>query len=144
MKRSLRQRQTERVRRALEYVKRRLKLDLVLVASPAPDGDHAGILGIERSYRGTEDRKVWLVTFDVEVIAKETTAALRRHAFHEVLHALTWPLFDEVEAAIRRIPDPGVRKELTDRAIDARENVVYELERKIGPVAFPHLVWTDP
>ncbi|MGE5346777.1 MAG: hypothetical protein ACM3JH_12550 [Acidithiobacillales bacterium] len=144
MKRSLRQRETERVRRALDYVKRRLKLDLEFVASPALDGDHAGILDIERSYRGTEDRKVWLVTFDTEVIARETTAALRRHAFHEVLHALTWPLFDEVEAAVRRIPDPGVRKELTERAIDARENVVYELERKIGPLAFPHLVWTDP
>jgi hypothetical protein len=144
MKRSLRQRETERVRRALEYVKRRLELDLELVASPATEGEHAGILDIERSYRGTEDRKVWLVTFDAEVVAKETTAALRRHAFHEVLHALTWPLFDEVEAAIRRIPEPGVRKELTDRAIDARENVVYELERKLGPLAFPHLPWTDP
>jgi hypothetical protein len=144
MKRSLRQRETERVRRALEYVKRRLELDLELVASHATEGEHAGILDIERSYRGTEDRKVWLVTFDAEVVAKETTAALRRHAFHEVLHALTWPLFDEVEAAIRRIPEPGVRKELTDRAIDARENVVYELERKLGPLAFPHLPWTDP
>lgn len=144
MKRTLRQRETERVRRALEYVKRRLKLDLEFVASPAPVGEHPGILDIERTYRGTEDRKVWLVTFDPEVIAKETTVALRRHAFHEVLHALTWPLFDEVEAAIRNILDPGIRKELTDRAIDARENVVYELERKLGPLAFPRLLWTDP
>jgi hypothetical protein len=144
MKRTLRQRETERVRRALEYVKRRLSLDLEFVASPAPEGEHAGILEIERSYRGTEDRKVWLISFDAGVVARETTSALRRHAFHEVLHALTWPLFDEVEAAIRRIPDPGVRKELTERAIDARENVVYELERKLGPLAFPHLPWTDP
>ena len=144
MKRSFRQRETERVRRALEYVKRRLKVDLEFVASPAPEGDHPGILDIERSYRGTEDRKVWLVTFDPDVIAQETTAALRRHAFHEVLHALTWPLFDEVEAAIRRVPDPGVRRELTERAMDARENVVYELERKLGPLAFPRLLWTEP
>ena len=144
MKRSLRQREAERVRRALEYVKRRLKLDLEFVVSPAPVGEHAGLLDIERSYRGTEDRKVWLITFDAEVVARETTAALRRHAFHEVLHALTWPLYDEIEAAIRRVPDPGIRRELTERSIDARENVVYELERKIGPLAFPHLRWTDP
>jgi hypothetical protein len=144
MKRSLRQREAERVRRALEYVKRRLKLDLEFVVSPAAEGEHAGLLDIERSYRGTEDRKVWLITFDAEVVAPETTAALRRHAFHEVLHALTWPLFDEIEAAIRRVPDAAVRRELTERSIDARENVVYELERKIGPLAFPHLPWTDP
>jgi hypothetical protein len=144
MKRSLKQREAERVRRAVGYVKRRLKLDLEFVVSPAPSGEHAGLLDIERSYRGTEDRKVWLITFDAEVVARETTAALRRHAFHEVLHALTWPLFDEIEAAIRRIPDAAVRRELTERSLDARENVVYELERKIGPLAFPHLPWTDP
>ena len=144
MKRTLRQREAERVRRAVAYVKRRLHLDLEFVVSPAPDGTHAGILDIERSYRGTEDRKVWLITFDAEVVARETTSALRRHAFHEVLHALTWPLFDEIEAAIRRVPDAAVRRELTERSIDARENVVYELERKIGPLAFPHLPWTDP
>ncbi len=144
MKRSTRQREAERVRRAVAFVKRRLKLDLEFVVSPAPEGTHAGILDIERTYRGTEDRKVWLITFDASVVASETTAALRRHAFHEVLHALTWPLFDEIEAAIRRIPEPSVRKELTDRALDARENVVYELERKLGPLAFPHLPWTDP
>ncbi|HUM02916.1 MAG TPA: hypothetical protein VL084_11550 [Thermoanaerobaculia bacterium] len=144
MKRSLKQRESERVRRALEYVKRRLKLDLELVVSPAPEGEHAGLLDIERSYRGTEDRKVWLITFDAEVVARESTSALRRHAFHEVLHALTWPLFDEIEACIRRVPDAAVRRELTERSIDARENVVYELERKIGPLAFPHLPWTDP
>ncbi len=144
MKRSLRQREAERVRRAVAYVKRRLRLDLEFVVSPAPDGTHAGILDIERSYRGREDRKVWLLTFDPLVVAGETTAALRRHAFHELLHALTWPLFDEVEAAIRRIPEPAIRKELTDRALDARENVVYELERKLGPLAFAHLPWTDP
>ena len=144
MKRSLRQRETQRVKRALEYVKRRLKLDLEFAVFPAKDGEHAGLLDIERSYRGTEDRKVWLVTFDAGVVAQETTSNLRRHAFHEVLHALTWPLFDEFEAAIRKIPDAGVRRELTERSIDARENVVYELERKLGPLAFPHLPWTDP
>ncbi len=144
MERSQRQRESDRVRRAVAFVKRRLRLDLEFVVSPAPEGEHAGLLDIERSYRGTEDRKVWLITFDASVVAGETTAALRRHAFHEILHALTWPLFDEIEAAIRRIPEPAVRKELIDRALDARENVVYELERKLGPLAFPHLPWTDP
>lgn len=140
----MRKRETERVKRAIEWVKRRLRLDMEFVVSPAADGEHAGLLDITRSYRGTEDRKVWLVTFDVGLVSGETTSALRRHAFHEVLHALTWPLYDEVEAAIRRVPDPGIRRELTERSLDARENVVYELERKIGPLAFPHLPWTEP
>jgi hypothetical protein len=140
----MRKRETERVKRAIEWVRRRLRLDMEFVVSAAPDGEHAGLLDITRSYRGTEDRKVWLVTFDVGLVSNETTSALRRHAFHEVLHALTWPLYDEVEAAIRRVPDPGIRRELTERSIDARENVVYELERKIGPLAFPHLPWTEP
>ena len=136
--------QALRVRKALEYVKKRLKLDLEFVVEPGEVHEQFGLLDIERSMRGTEDRKVWVVTFDSDLVSRETLAALRRHAFHEVLHALTWPLFDEAEAAIRRVPDSTLRKELMDRSIDARENVVYELERKLGPLAFPHVPWTDP
>ena len=136
--------QAERVKRALSYVKKRLRLDIEFVVEAGDPQDQAGLLDIQRSFRGTEDRKVWLVTFDVISVATETLAALRRHAFHEVLHALTWPLFDEAEAAIRRVPDSGVRRELMARSLDARENVVYELERKIGPLAFPQLPWTEP
>lgn len=140
----MRRAQTERVRRAVEYVKKRLRLDLEFVVEPGTPGEQVGLLDIQRTYRGTEDRKVWLVTFDAEYVKGESLSALRRHAFHEVLHALTWPLFDEAEAAIKRVPDHGVRRELMARSLDARENVVYELERKIGPLAFPHLPWTDP
>lgn len=140
----MRRAQTERVKRALEYVKKRLRLDLEFVVTPGEPGEQLGVLDIQRSFRGTEDRKVWLVSFDADYVAKETLAALRRHAFHEVLHALTWPLFDEAEAAIRRVPDSGVRRELMARSLDARENVVYELERKIGPLAFPQLPWSEP
>ena len=136
--------QAARVRKALDYVKKRLKLDLEFVVEPGEVHEQLGLLDIERSMRGTEDRKVWVVSFDSELVSKESLAALRRHAFHEVLHALTWPLFDEAEAAIRRVPDSKVRKELMDRSIDARENVVYELERKIGPLCFPSLPWVDP
>ena len=136
--------QTERVTRALQYVKKRLRLDVEFVVTRGLNGDQFGVLDIQRSFRGTEDRKVWLVTYDLDYVTSESLAALRRHAFHEVLHVLTWPLFDEVEAAIRRVPDQGVRKELMSRSLDARENVVYELERKIGPLAFPQLPWTEP
>ena len=136
--------QALRVRKALEFVRRRLKIDLEFVVEPGEVGDQMGLLDIQRSTRGTEDRKVWVVTFDPDLVSRETLAALRRHAFHEVLHALTWPLFDEAEAAIRRVPDSTLRKELMDRSIDARENVVYELERKIGPLCFPSLSWIEP
>lgn len=136
--------QAVRVRKALEYVKKRLKLDLEFVVQPGEVHEQLGLLDIARSIRGTEDRKVWIVSFDPELVSKESLAALRRHAFHEVLHALTWPLFDEAEAAIRSVPDSKLRKELIDRSIDARENVVYELERKIGPLCFPSLPWVDP
>jgi hypothetical protein len=136
--------QAIRVRKALDYVKKRLKLDLEFVVEPGDVHDQFGLLDIERSMRGTEDRKVWIVSFDPEGVSKESLSALRRHAFHEVLHALTWPLFDEAEAAIRRVPDSTLRKELMDRTIDARENIVYDLERKIGPLCFPSLPWVDP
>ena len=136
--------QAARVKKALEYVRRRLRLDLEFVVEAGEVHEQFGLLDIERSNRGTEDKKVWLVTFDPDAVSKETLRALRRHAFHEVLHALTWPLFDEAEAAIRRVPDPGVRRELMDRSIDARENIVYELERKIGPLCFPSLPWSEP
>jgi len=140
----MKRKQTERVKRALEYVRRRLQLDMAFVVIPGEPGEQNGVLEIERSDRGTEDRKAWIVTFDVNYVAGETASALRRHAFHEVLHALTWPLFDEVEAAIRRVPDQAVRRELMARSLDTRENVVYELERKLGPLAFPMLPWGEP
>jgi len=140
----MKRKQTDRVKRALEYVRRRLRLDMEFVVIPGEPGEQNGVLEIERSDRGTEDRKAWIVTFDVNYVAGETASALRRHAFHEVLHALTWPLFDEVEAAIRRVPDQAVRRELMARSLDARENVVYELERKLGPLAFPMLPWVEP
>jgi len=136
--------QAVRVRKALDYVKKRLKLDLEFVVEAGEVHEQFGLLDIERTMRGTEDRKVWVVSFDPELVSKESLAALRRHAFHEVLHALTWPLFDEAEAAIRRVPDSTLRKELMGRSIDARENVVYELERKIGPLCFPSLSWIEP
>ncbi|MHB8799298.1 MAG: hypothetical protein ACYDBY_12635 [Thermoanaerobaculia bacterium] len=136
--------QAARVRKALDFVKKRLKLDLEFVVEPGEVHEQFGLLDIERSMRGTEDRKVWVVSFDPDLVSRESLAALRRHAFHEVLHALTWPLFDEAEAAIRSVPDSRLRKELMDRSIDARENVVYELERKIGPLCFPSLPWVDP
>lgn len=140
----MKRKQTLRIRKALDYVKRRLRLDLEFVVLPGEPGELSGVMEIERSYRGTEDRKVWIVTFDVTYVSRETAYALRRHAFHEVLHALTWPLYDEVEAAIRRVPDNAVRRELIARSLDARENVVYELERKLGPLVFPMLPWGEP
>ena len=140
----MKRKQTDRVKKALDYVKRRLRLDLEFVVLPGLPGEQSGVMEIERSDRGTEDRKVWIVTFDVNYVSGETAYALRRHSFHEVLHALTWPLYDEVEAAIRRVPDNAVRRELIARSLDARENVVYELERKLGPLAFPMLPWGEP
>lgn len=144
MSKTEKRRQLERVRRALEYVRARLRLDLEFLVYAGEPGEQAGMLDIQRSDRGTEDRKAWIVTFDPDYVAKETLPALRRHAFHEVLHALTWPLFDEAEAAIRAVPDVRLRKELLARSLDARENVVYDLERKIGPLAFPQLPWAEP
>ena len=137
----MKRKQTDRVKKALDYVKRKLRLDLEFVVLPGEPGEQSGVMEIERSDRGTEDRKVWIVTFDVNYVSGETAYALRRHSFHEVLHALTWPLYDEVEAAIRRVPDNAVRRELIARSLDARENVVYELERKLGPLVFPMLPW---
>jgi hypothetical protein len=140
----MKRKQTDRVKKALDYVKRKLRLDLEFVVLPGEPGEQSGVMEIERSDRGTEDRKVWIVTFDVNYVSGETAYALRRHSFHEVLHALTWPLYDEVEAAIRRVPDNAVRRELIARSLDARENVVYELERKLGPLVFPMLPWGEP
>ena len=136
--------QTERVQKAIEYVKKRLRLDHEFIVGPGEPQEQFGLLDIERSERGTEDKKTWVVSFHPDLVAKESMQALRRHAFHEMLHAITWPLFDEVETAIKRIPDAAIRKELMNRALDARENIVYDLERKVGPLAFPHLPWSEP
>ncbi|HEX7579211.1 MAG TPA: hypothetical protein VF580_04360, partial [Thermoanaerobaculia bacterium] len=68
----MKRKQTDRVKKALDYVKRRLRLDLEFVVLPGLPGEQSGVMEIERSDRGTEDRKVWIVTFDVNYVSGET------------------------------------------------------------------------
>ena len=50
----MRRAQAIRVKRALDYVKNRLRLDLEFVVSPGAVGEQVGVLDIQRSFRGTE------------------------------------------------------------------------------------------
>ena len=140
----MRRRETERVKRAIEYVRRRLRVDMEFVVSAGRGRRAAGLLDIERSYRGTEDRKVWLVTL-------RRRARLEGDARSPPPARLSRGAPRADVAALRRgrgrhpaRPRLRLRSELMERSIDARENVVYELERKIGPLCFPSLPWVDP
>ena len=50
-----RKHQADRIRRALEYVKKRLRLDHEFLVSAGEPQEQFGLLDIQRSDRGTED-----------------------------------------------------------------------------------------
>ena len=145
MKETLKKEQV-RITKAFSYLQKKLKLDLVLIIDPMSpnqlkkyEGTH---FTIERSHRSTQDKNTFLVKFNQSVTCSMTLLQIKRHAFHEILHALTWPYIDEYFSVIKHIPEPLLYNELAARSADTRENVTYTLERKLGPFVLPQCDWS--
>lgn len=102
------------------------------------------ILSLTRSGRGLEDKLTFLLEFNPFVLKNEqiTNTQLKRHVFHEILHAITWPFIDEQDATIHHIKNnKDLKKELHKRMYHVREDVIYNLERKLGPHVLPECDW---
>lgn len=138
--------ETTRVTKAFEYVRSKLNVDLTLLVGPMTPGmlkKHQGThFTIERSHRNTHDKNTFIIYYNQTVTLEMTLVKLKRHAFHEILHALTWPFIDEYFSVIKYIKDPKLYTELAERAEDTRENVTYLLERKLGPFVLPQCDWS--
>jgi hypothetical protein len=99
---------------------------------------------IERSNRKRQDLKSFIVYFNQDIMQELTLTQVKRHAFHEILHAMTWPFVDEYEECTKYLKDqPDLYGELVSRAYDTRENVIYNMERSLGPIVLPECDWSE-
>jgi hypothetical protein len=139
---------TEKIRviKAFKYITEKLKFDVVLIIEPMTPRRlkiyETSHFTIERSNRSTQDKSTFLVHFNQNVISKLSLLQIKRHAFHEILHTMTWPYIDEYFAVIKHISDIALYNELARRSEDTRENVTYMLERKLGPFVLPQCDWS--
>lgn len=104
------------------------------------------IVAISRSGRGLEDKLTFLLEFNPVVLknGEITFTELKRHVFHEILHALTWPFIDEQNATIDHIKNnKPLKEELHKRMLHVREDIIYNLERKLGKFVLPECDWEN-
>ncbi len=138
----------DKVNKAFSQVIGKLNLDLNIICRPMSPGKlkrySKTYFTIERSNRKKQDLKSFIVYFNQEIMEPLTLSQVKRHAWHEILHALTWPFVDEYEEVTKYLKDqPDLYGELVSRAYDTRENVIYNLERTLGPVVLPESDWSE-
>lgn len=127
-----------RVERAVEYIRRRLQLDAHFVYEKSSDG---AFMGIDRANR--EDSRAFKVTFDPAVLADQSHGQIRCHAFHELIHAMSMPLYSLIDDKIlMAVPIKNGRAGLRKQYWKEREDVVRHMERRFGPLCFPNLPWS--
>jgi hypothetical protein len=134
-----------RIERAAAYVLKRLNSKYVFLVEPATASDvkRGLILTVERSGRGTQDKSTFIITYNAELSIRMSRNEIRQTLFHEWLHAASWDLYDELETAINHLKPSPLRDELHKRYLDTRENVVYHMERALGPHVFPFIEYKD-
>jgi hypothetical protein len=115
-------RERERVRRAVDYLQRRLgiALDVRVI--------HEADCGAEASCSPRDwprEPKAFDIGFDAAIVADLSTQELREVVLHELLHALTWPLR---EFAMRGLSERAA-DEWSDRI---EEPVIRELTRIVA------------
>jgi len=140
----------DKVTSAMNFVTKKLSVDLnIQIQCMSPYSYKKkfpnAIVAISRSGRGLEDRLTFLLEFNPMVLksGEITFTELKRHVFHELLHALTWPFIDEQNATIDHIKNnKPLKDELHKRMLHVREDIIYNLERKLGPHVLPECNWT--
>lgn len=138
--------QYDRVEKAFSLIVTRFQLDINFIITPMTPGKlkrySSTYFTVERSNRDKQDRNTFLVNFNQTYMESVSKANLLRHALHEILHALTWPFVDEFEEVTKYVEkNVELYNELHRRANDTRENVIYILERKLGPTLLPEADW---
>jgi hypothetical protein len=138
----------DKVIKAFDAILTKTKLNLNIVCRPMSLGKlkrySKTYFTIERSNRKTQDVSSFIVYYNQGIMIDLTVNQIKRHAFHEVLHAATWKFVDEYFEVIKYLKDePALYGELQSRAYDTRENVIYTLERSFGPIVLPDSDWSE-
>ena len=134
------------VRTVLARIRRPVAIRVLKMGRALQAHHGRDLMTITRTARGRQDPGAFLLHYNAPLVADVDDAELKKRVFHELLHALTWDLVDEVEAALRHlaVDAEAIRRELKLRAYEAREAVTYRLERTLGPLCFPELDWSEP
>lgn len=114
--------QQARLESALARCQRRLKTHFHFLVEPGK----VELLELERTARGVDDRASFLLYFNPAMVAEESSRELLSDAYHEVLHALTWPMWEVVKG-----------QGLAQAALTEWENAIYHLERSTFDLVFP-------
>lgn len=131
----------KRIERAIAHVLKKLNCNYNFIAQDSPSV--TSILTVDRSRRGSQDRNTYLVGYNSALTVEMSTNKLRQAILHEWLHAASWDLYDEIENLIKKIKTKSLKKEIEKRYLDIRENVVYNIERSVGPHVFPYIKYED-
>lgn len=131
----------KRLERAVAHVLKKLNSNFNFIVQDSPSV--TCILNVNRSRRGAQDRNTYLVGYNSALTVEMPTVKLRQAILHEWLHAVSWDLYDEMDNLIKRIKNKPLRKEIEKRYLDIRENVVYNIERSVGPHVFPYIKYED-
>jgi hypothetical protein len=113
-------REEARIRRALDWLQRRLKLNYEWVLAANPDIE---VFQVERSNRGVEDPLCFLLDFNPDMVHAQSLKDLRYDLYHEIIHAMTWCWWEAVKA--------GKPVAECNRLLhNVYEPAVYEIERR--------------
>jgi len=115
-------RQRERLARAFAWVQRRLGLPYSVTLVPSSS---IGLMSVGWSQRAEDDRLAYVVHFNPASIASRSTSLLRFDVFHELTHAVYWPLYQYASDRIPQAARAGLLVEF--------ENCTYQAERAFGP-----------
>jgi predicted metal-dependent peptidase len=126
----------EKVKNAFDFFIKKFQLDVTILIFPLTKKQQkdypSAVFLIVQSERKLEDKTLFFIYFNEKTINKLSEDAIKKHAFHEILHILTWDFTNEFAETIKYVKDKNLKDELEKRHIDLRENVVYRMERKLG------------
>lgn len=125
-------REKNRVEVEARRLLRRLSVKLTFIVEKATAeelAEHSGaaILLLGRTARGRDDDRTFSLSFDPVRVAARSRAELQDDVLHEVLHALTFDLYDEALEAARTEKEREAARRLWERT-------VYELEEIVAPL----------
>lgn len=127
----------KKVIKAFNYLTKKLKINSDFIYYPMSKKQikefEGAIFLVSRSDRGSQDKTLFMIHYNIDEINKASYDAIKRHVFHELLHTLTWGFTDEFLEITKYIKNAGLKQELEKRHSDMRETITYSMERKLGP-----------
>lgn len=136
----------KRIEQILGKITKKLNCNLVFLVEKGnkenfedPEAFNTLFLCITPSGRGREDPSAFIVYYNEENLSELTLAQLKSKLFHECLHALSYPLYWQIENLLEYVKNKPLQEELAKQSHHISEDITYKFERSFGPYIFPEL-----